>query len=273
MRPPFRPPMMPFMPYPIPVGMYPPQVNGRAMHMPPLPVHPHTQQVHHVHHHHYHHPSAHLFDSNPTTFERAFPSREAWQRHTQSDTPQVFDPDGHPLSGGDDGGPNIVDVEAAGWQPGMEVVLRNAERHESARYFAARAAEREYREEIEAGVAGIDGEQRVKTPVEKGSGIESIRRRVNGQPEEVLEDDRTRTQVELASKIYDPTARSASEAGIGDTGRPNVCQANKAELAGTRACPSSQNVTPRKTRSLAERQLSPQLSLKGGGQERAMSMQ
>jgi hypothetical protein len=166
-----------------------------------------------------------------------------------------------------------MEEEEVSWQPGMEVVLRNAERHESARYFAARAAEREYREEIQAGVAGIDGEQRDGIPVEKGSGVESVQRIAGGQPDEVREDERTTTEVELASNNHELTTRSASEAGLDDTGRPNFCQANKAELAGTSACPSSQNVTPRKTRSLAERQLSPQLSLQGGGQERAMSMQ
>jgi len=94
--------------------------------------------VHHVHHHHYHHrlsPNStpeginHPYNASG----RAFPSRQAWERHTSTTSaqstgnrPQVFDPDGYPMShdGGDEG-PVVVDVDEPerGSAGGMEMVL------------------------------------------------------------------------------------------------------------------------------------------------------
>lgn len=131
---------LPIMPHAIPLA-------GRAasttfgFSRPPVSTFPYPAgyaPVHHVHHHHYHHrlsPNStpeginHPYNASG----RAFPSRQAWERHTSTTSaqstgnrPQVFDPDGYPMShdGGDEG-PVVVDVDEPerGSAGGMEMVL------------------------------------------------------------------------------------------------------------------------------------------------------
>lgn len=274
-RPSFRPPMMPFMPYPIPMGMYvPPQAFGCAMPVSATPLHRHTQQVHHVHHHHYYH-SDEDFDTNPYTSERAFPSREARQRHGQFDAaPQVFDPDGDPIAAGHDDGPEVVDIEQAGWPPGTEIVLRNTRRHQSALYLAARAAEQEYGEERQAGVEEDDGEQRANIPVRHGSHKRSITTIEDERTDTTEEGEITTAQVDLAKNSSTPPAQYVSNTELKATSSLDELQANAVIPTATEARPEASHATsPRMTRSFVERQFSPRPSLSEGGQERAMSMQ
>ncbi|KAJ9120929.1 hypothetical protein QFC22_002864 [Naganishia vaughanmartiniae] len=100
--------------------------------------------VQHVHHHHYHHrppPSSDpAFVSqegvNPSfnASGRAFPSRQAWERHSGQATgnrPQVFDPDGYPIPHDEgDEGPVVVDADEGESAAGMEMVLHQRSQKE-----------------------------------------------------------------------------------------------------------------------------------------------
>lgn len=274
MRHPFRPPMMPFMPYPVPIGMFvQPQGFGRAMPLPPMPVHPQTQQVHHVHHHHYHAP--HHFDSSPSNSERAFPSREAWQRHARPDpSPQVYDPDGYPIGAANDGGPEVVDAEEGGPRPGTEMILHGAERHHSARYFAARAAEREYEEETRRGVGIVSAEQRTNSPVNILLGTESTSRIPEEEIDEVTPHDVRTREITPVDSSHDSTVHPVSKAGCEDAGRPKELRADQLMPGGSSEHPLAlQHTSPRKSRSLREKQMPPPVDVPLHGQPRARSLQ
>lgn len=274
MRHPFRSPMMPFMPYPVPMGMFvPPHGFGRAMPTMPMPLHPQTQQVHHVHHHHYHH-AAHHTDMSPSTSERAFPSREAWQRHGRPDpSPQVFDPDGCPLGNTNDGGPDVVDVEDAS-RSGMVMVVRDGERHQSARYFAERAAEQEYDEETRRGMDDVGGEQRLNSAIDTTMETQSTSRIQEQETEEVTKEDDSTPETMSIHSSHKFTSHSASGAGSKDTGQPHRPHADEVIPGGLSERPqASQHATPRKSRSLRERQLSPPVEDRVQDQQRARSLQ
>ncbi|KAJ9116584.1 hypothetical protein QFC20_000517 [Naganishia adeliensis] len=273
MRHPFRSPMMPFMPYPVPMGMFvPPHGFGRAMPMMPMPLHPQTQQVHHVHHHHYHY-AAHHFDTSPSTSERAFPSREAWQRHGRPDpSPQVFDPDGYPLGNTNDGGPDVVDVEDAS-RSGMVMVVRDGERHQSARYFAARAAEQECKGETRRGLGDAAGEQRMSSPVSNAHGMQSMSRMQDEETDENTKDDDSTPEITPTLSNQDRTSHSAATAGSGDADGPDGHHVDEVVRGGGSACAqAAQDVTPRRAQSLWERQMSPPVESPLQDKQRARSL-